>query len=133
MQNRCKGPRRTELQHLWAVWSETLADVYGQALKYGRGPADIQEILTVESEIFALLEESEGLVAAGLNIVRERAGPIRLSDFVSGKPLPTEVIELMNWYGNLQDLIRRKEKKKKEIMREILKLKRRKKNDDLSG
>jgi hypothetical protein len=36
---------RTELQHNWALVTEKLADVIDQQIKYGGGPADIQELL----------------------------------------------------------------------------------------
>ncbi len=117
---------RSELQHLWAVWSEALADRYGQALKYGSGPAEIQESLTLQSEIFRLLEEREEMIAKALQIVDVSKGPLSLME-ASIKPLPAEVLEGMRWFGHLKDLIRRKEEEKEQITREILKLKRKRK------
>jgi ppGpp synthetase/RelA/SpoT-type nucleotidyltranferase len=114
---------RTELQHLWAVWSEALADEYGQALKYGAGPAEIQKTLILQSETFRLLEEIERIIAEGMRTSQPRETLLRLSELASGKPLPAEVIEGLRWFGHLKDLIRRKEEEKEEITREILKLK----------
>jgi hypothetical protein len=112
---------------LWAVWSEALADRYGQVLKYGAGPAEIQETLTLQSKIFGLLEEREEIIAEGLKIRHEHKGTLRLADLASGKPLPAEVLEGMRWVGHLKDLIRQKEQEKEQITREILKLKRKRK------
>jgi hypothetical protein len=114
---------RTELQHLWAVWSEALADEYGQALKYGTGPSEIQESLSVQSEVFGLLEDLERIIAEGLGTRGGRERFIGLRELASGKPLPAEVLEGISWSGHLKDLIRRKEREKERITREILKLK----------
>ena len=36
---------RTALQHLWAEYSEKMADVVDPAIKYGGGPEDVQKLL----------------------------------------------------------------------------------------
>ncbi len=50
---------RTELQHNWALVTEKLADVIDHQIKYGSGPADVQELLTQSSQRIALLEQQE--------------------------------------------------------------------------
>ena len=40
---------RSQLQHLWAEFSESLADSKGQELKYGKGPILYQDLLLVLS------------------------------------------------------------------------------------
>ena len=55
---------RTELQHNWALATEKLADVFDHQIKYGGGPAEIQELLTQISQRIALLEQQEYLQAS---------------------------------------------------------------------
>jgi hypothetical protein len=117
---------RTKLQHLWAVWSEALADEHGQALKYGGGPPDIQSVLTVQSAIFQAMELFEELIRTRLNALTAGMEPTTLKDAVI-KPLPAEVLETMKLSGDLEGLIRSKEAEVERITREILKLKREKK------
>lgn len=62
---------RTDLQHLWAMWSEALADVLDQSIKYGGGPVEIQKSLTFESEKIALLESQEYALAPSLKAFEE--------------------------------------------------------------
>jgi hypothetical protein len=54
---------RTALQHNWALVTEKLADVIDQQIKYGGGPADIQELLGQISQRIAILEQQEFLQA----------------------------------------------------------------------
>jgi ppGpp synthetase/RelA/SpoT-type nucleotidyltranferase len=44
---------RTQLQHIWAQLSESLADRYGFDLKYGGGPPSIAATLAEYSELLA--------------------------------------------------------------------------------
>ena len=118
---------RTELQHLWAVWSEALADQYDQSLKYGSGPVEIQEIMTLQSEVFRLLEEREEIIAKGLAITHDNETRVSLRDLGSDKPLPLEVLEGMRWVGDFKKLVKDKEERRDAIAREILNLKREKK------
>jgi RelA/SpoT family protein len=53
----------TELQHNWALVTEKLADVIDHQIKYGGGPADIQELLGQISQRIAILEQQEFLQA----------------------------------------------------------------------
>ncbi len=41
---------RTELQHLWAEFSEKMADIFGQKVKYGDGSEEIKSLLQLSSE-----------------------------------------------------------------------------------
>lgn len=50
---------RTLLQHLWAEFSEKLADVIDPAIKYGGGPESAKKLLSVSSESVKQLEELE--------------------------------------------------------------------------
>ena len=95
--------------------SPTLADVErlfalsGNRCAFPKGPAEIQERLAVQSEVFRLLEDNEGMVAEGLKIARARA------------------LKFFERFGRSEDdLIRSKEEEKRKIIREILKLKRKK-------
>jgi putative GTP pyrophosphokinase len=47
---------RTELQHLWAEYSEKLADFYGQGVKYGSGDTVPLGLLTLLSERIRKIE-----------------------------------------------------------------------------
>lgn len=50
---------RSELQHLWAMVSEALADQFGNELKYGGGSIEVRELLDVASEQIAQVEQLE--------------------------------------------------------------------------
>jgi len=50
---------RTELQHLWAQFSEKLSDVRDPGIKYGGGGAEIQQTLSSISTLIASLEKVE--------------------------------------------------------------------------
>ncbi len=50
---------RTELQHIWAELSERLADELGAEIKYGGGPAPVQDFLGRLSRAVASLEGEE--------------------------------------------------------------------------
>ena len=50
---------RTELQHLWAEFSEKLSDVLDPGLKYGHGDASIRTTLLKASEFVRKLEQAE--------------------------------------------------------------------------
>lgn len=56
---------RTELQHLWAEFSEKLSDVVDPNIKYGNGPDAIRSLLATFSVDIARLEKFE-LMIAGL-------------------------------------------------------------------
>ncbi|MGZ9261955.1 MAG: hypothetical protein ACXW6V_20990 [Candidatus Binatia bacterium] len=50
---------RTSLQQLWAELSERLADVVDSNIKYGGGDPQVNQLLSVESEMIAKLEGFE--------------------------------------------------------------------------
>ena len=118
---------RTELQHLWAVWSETLADVLDQSIKYGGGPSEIQQILSLRSENVALLESDKQMLAVRLKTL-DRGQPRSLRDIWSGKSLPAEVLAAMQLVGGMKDLIRHEQEAKDSFTREILQLKAKRQN-----
>jgi len=47
------------LQHLWAEFSEKLADVIDPAVKYGGGPEGIRRLLAEYSDLVTQMEEFE--------------------------------------------------------------------------
>jgi putative GTP pyrophosphokinase len=55
---------RTSLQHLWAELSEKLADVMDPTIKYGGGSDVVRGLLSKGSELVALLESRERLLAS---------------------------------------------------------------------
>jgi putative GTP pyrophosphokinase len=55
---------RTALQHLWAEFSEKLADTIDPAIKYGAGPAIHRELLTATSDVVAVFEKAETRVVS---------------------------------------------------------------------
>jgi ppGpp synthetase/RelA/SpoT-type nucleotidyltranferase len=50
---------RTVLQHLWAEFSEKVADLVDPAIKYGGGAEDVREPLSQLSNMVKQMEESE--------------------------------------------------------------------------
>lgn len=50
---------RTELQHLWANLSEMLADLCGNAVKYGGGPTEVLRVLSMTSDLIERIERRE--------------------------------------------------------------------------
>lgn len=54
---------RTELQHLWAMWSEKLADAHGQGLKYGQAEPALLSLLERMSRTVLDYEHGERLEA----------------------------------------------------------------------
>ena len=50
---------RTDLQHLWAEFSEKMADLVDPAVKYGGGPDDVKNLLAEYSDIVKQMEELE--------------------------------------------------------------------------
>ena len=50
---------RTELQHLWAQFSERLSDVENPAVKYGGGSSETQKRLSAISSLIAEIEHRE--------------------------------------------------------------------------
>jgi putative GTP pyrophosphokinase len=76
---------RTELQHHWALVTEKLSDIIDRRIKYGGGPADIQELLGEISQRVAILEQQEflqGNISEGY-----RRGELTLED------VETELLE----------------------------------------
>ena len=47
------------MQHLWAEFSEKMADVIDPAVKYGGGPEDVKKLLAEYSDIVKQMEELE--------------------------------------------------------------------------
>lgn len=65
---------RTELQHLWAEWSEKLSDLVGPEVKYGGGPPEIKELLerasfmvgSVDNDWLKADRETDGLLSVAM-------------------------------------------------------------------
>jgi putative GTP pyrophosphokinase len=54
---------RTELQHLWAEFSEKLADRLGAEIKYGGGPELVRELLAKLSDLVEAFEVNQKTIA----------------------------------------------------------------------
>ena len=122
---------RTELQHLWVIWSETLAAALDQSIKYGGGSVEIQQLLILESEIVGLLESQERGTAAGLEALASIPMPSAANVFMdrlSGKSLPPDVLAATRFAGGVMDLIRLEQDVKERLTREILNLKSKRQN-----
>lgn len=63
------------LQHLWAEFSETVADALDQFIKYGGGAPEIQENLRLKSEMVALIESGQQRARLGLDKQQTIAHP----------------------------------------------------------
>ncbi len=50
---------RTRFQNLWALFSECAADLFGQEIKYGKGPSNVLSILSAMSKRYEFFDESE--------------------------------------------------------------------------
>ena len=106
---------RTELQHLWAVWSETLAGALDQSIKYGGGSMQIHENLATYSQLVASLEIQSQKVAADLKSLSHFA-PSAL------KVLPLEALTASRLIGGMQELLVIEQVLKDRLVREILKV-----------
>lgn len=109
---------RTELQHLWAAWSEALAGALDQSIKYGGGPTKIREILTTESDIIARLESRDRLLwtRSDWNMFAKSA----VLSIDAQHSLSAILISLPS--EPVGDLLRREQEVKDRLNREILKL-----------
>ena len=56
---------RTDLQHLWAEYSEILADKIDKEVKYGGGPAAVRDLLVTGSGLVERLESISDTAAPG--------------------------------------------------------------------
>jgi ppGpp synthetase/RelA/SpoT-type nucleotidyltranferase len=116
---------RTELQHLWAVFSETWADALDQSIKYGGGPPEIQENLKLKSEIVALIESGKQKLLADLNMRNQEQQPIQIRQLhrlLSAGQLPPGAVETARLVGDFTDLVRREQEMKERFTRDILRL-----------
>jgi ppGpp synthetase/RelA/SpoT-type nucleotidyltranferase len=116
---------RTELQHLWAVYSETWADALDQSIKYGGGPPEIQENLRLKSEIVALIESGQQRLMADLNTQNSAQQMIQvgqLHKLLSTGQLTAGAMEAAGLVRDFTDLIRREQEMKERFTRDILKL-----------
>jgi hypothetical protein len=81
----------------------------------------------LQSEIFQLLETLEEIISTRLKAIQGKGQTVTgdlISASISGKPLPAEVLESMQWFGDLSDLRRRQEDEKKRITHAIMELRR---------
>jgi ppGpp synthetase/RelA/SpoT-type nucleotidyltranferase len=116
---------RTELQHLWAVFSETWADALDQSIKYGGGPPEIQENLRLKSQIVALIESGQQRIMVDLhtrNLAQQTIQLGQLSELLSTGQLPAGATETAELVQDFTDLIRREQEMKERFTRDIIKL-----------
>lgn len=114
---------RTELQHLWAVLSETWADALDQSIKYGGGPPEIQENLRLKSEIVALIETGQQRLLAEIDrLPRQQITIGELHKRLTKGELPPDAFERAGRARDFKDLIRREQEMKERFMRDIMKL-----------
>jgi ppGpp synthetase/RelA/SpoT-type nucleotidyltranferase len=113
---------RTELQHLWAEFSETLAGALDQSIKYGGGAPVIQENLLSTSETIALIELGQRRVRDGFN-KQQTISPAEFNKFLSAGQLPPSLIENLELVRDFTDLLQSEVEMKERINRDILKLK----------
>jgi len=55
---------RSPLQHLWAEFSEKLSDIIDPNIKYGGGEEQIRQMLTKLSDLMAVIEATEIIMAS---------------------------------------------------------------------
>ncbi len=72
---------RTELQHLWAEFSEKSSDRFGSMIKYGGGPEAARQTLVTAAAAIAACESVEELFEAGLGSVK----PSERDELMRGK------------------------------------------------
>ena len=106
---------RTELQHLWAVLSETWADALDQSIKYGGGPPEIQENLRLKSEIVALMEIDQRRLLAEIDKWPHQRIAIGELHKIAGK-LPPGAFERAGLARDFENLLRRERKMKERFM-----------------
>jgi ppGpp synthetase/RelA/SpoT-type nucleotidyltranferase len=83
---------RTSLQDAWANLSESLADRFGQSVKYGGGPHQVRETLDELSEQVRTLEEAE-------QAFRDLVSPDSLAEFGEANELALANVMLAVEYG----------------------------------
>jgi ppGpp synthetase/RelA/SpoT-type nucleotidyltranferase len=94
---------RTQYQHAWAEISEKLADMYGQEVKYGKGP---EKVTTFLSSLSGACEEIDGIFDRKNQIIR-RSVNVRAAKVPAGKVAKKQIKELN---GQLVDAIARANK-----------------------
>jgi ppGpp synthetase/RelA/SpoT-type nucleotidyltranferase len=119
---------RTELQHLWAVFSEVCADAWDQSIKYGGGSPEIQENLRLKSEIVALIESGKQKLLGELKMRNQEQQPMKLiplnqvAESFTTEDLAPKFVETMKLMDDFVDLIRREQEMKGRFTRDILRL-----------
>ena len=114
---------RTELQHLWAVLSETWADALDQSIKYGGGPLEIQENLRLKSEIVALIEIGQRRLLAEMDKWPQQQITIgELHKRLTEGQLPPGAFERAGLARDFADLLRREQEMKERFMHDIMEL-----------
>jgi ppGpp synthetase/RelA/SpoT-type nucleotidyltranferase len=85
---------RTELQHLWAQFSEKLSDVRDPGIKYGGGGTEIQQTLSSISTLIASLENvelNESVLESMLSDLQSQVSTRGLSEHKRLGPLIADV------------------------------------------
>jgi len=117
---------RTELQHLWAVWSEGLSTALDPMIKYGGGPKEVREILSLESRVVATVEEVQGATSTGLGILAQLGLPLSLDALVeklADASLPSELLSAKQFVIGMFELALEERQVKERLIREILAVK----------
>ena len=114
---------RTELQHLWAVLSETWADAFDQSIKYGGGPPEIQETLALKSEIIALIETGQQRLLSEMDEWPQQLITLgELNKRLTKGELPPGAFERAGLVRDFKDLIRREQAMKERLAHDIMRL-----------
>jgi GTP pyrophosphokinase len=86
---------RTELQHLWAEFSEKWSDVVDPSIKYGGGNEGVRSVLSKTSEVIAQLEWTEQ------EVHRRMAGGVAL-EAPTGLQRAAEILEAQEALASLK-------------------------------
>ena len=79
---------RSSLQHLWAEFSEKLADIIDPSIKYGGGDDDIRDLLQGNARLVTRIEEIELQIAHILNQEKDVKTKMQLEE------LQKQIIEI---------------------------------------
>jgi hypothetical protein len=94
---------------------------WNQSIKYGGGPPEIREYLTLTSEIVALIESQQKLLADLDKRNQQRSISIgQLHKFLSAGHLAPLTAESVKLVGDFKDLVRREQEMKERFTRDIL-------------
>ncbi len=90
---------RSNWQHRWAAFSESLSDTEDPAIKYGGGPKEIRDMLSTLSAKVSSLEEKELKIAS----LEDTEDSIQVEVQKEMKKLEEEIATLIDGYYNNKD------------------------------